>query len=146
MSHWETPDSFVKKSIFKNNTAQIKNTHSGLITLTESNVTVSECIFIENKSPNTFSADTNAILTVINCTGDPFTASSSNAGTVHTDKMTTDPFNLTLSLLSLGKCEAEHPFSFENILNRSTKNNSLVLEELISFNFSLESLLNLTKS
>ncbi|EAY04503.1 hypothetical protein TVAG_453200 [Trichomonas vaginalis G3] len=146
MCHYETPDSFLKRSLFRNNSCYIGDYYLGLIHSSySSNVTVSECIFLKNKADNTFSADYRGIITVINCTGDVLTASSYDAS-VYTNEMRNSSFDLTLSLLSLGKCEAEFPFSFELILFRSKNKKKLVFEDLLSFNFSLECLINLSRS
>ena len=145
MYHSFTPDSFVKRSLFRNNSCKTGNTYYGLIYSFCSNVTVSECIFLKNKASNTFGAYS-AIITVINCTGDVLTASTGYSGSVYTNEMRNSSFDLTLSLLSLGKCEAEFPFSFELILFRSKNKKKLVFEDLLSFNFSLECLINLSSS
>ncbi|EAY05857.1 hypothetical protein TVAG_284400 [Trichomonas vaginalis G3] len=130
MNHYKTPDSFVKNSIFKNNTAQIQNGGWGLITTSYTKVTVSECILIGNKADHTFSAANNGIITVIHCRGDDLSASKTyNGGSFNTDEIATDPFDLPLSLLSLGQCEAENPISIELILNEIEKKNSHVSDE-----------------
>ena len=113
MCHMNTIDSFVKKSIFKNNSVKADGTSLGLLSLAfSSNVTVIECIFLENNANHTFDSNFNSVLTIINCIGD-LSATNVWGHKANTDKMKTDSFNLSLSLLSLGKCEAEHPFSFE---------------------------------
>ncbi|EAX97419.1 hypothetical protein TVAG_437980 [Trichomonas vaginalis G3] len=148
MAHIYTPDSFIKRSIFRNNTCKTGDSHWGLIgcDYSPSNVTVSECIFTNNKADHTFGTSSSAIITVINCTGDVLTADYMLSGSVYTNKMSTNSFDIPLSLLSLGKCEAEFPFSFEPILLRSKKKKKLDFEDLLSFNFSLECLFNLTSS
>ncbi|EAY05850.1 hypothetical protein TVAG_284330 [Trichomonas vaginalis G3] len=148
MLHWQTPDSFVKNSIFKNNTAKISKGGYGLITSSSSpsNVTVSECIFIGNKADHTFSCESNGIITVIHCRGDDLSASKIYGGSFNTDKIETDPFDLPLSLLSLGKCEAENPISIELILNEIEKKNSHIFDEFCSLNLTLECFLNLKRS
>ena len=60
--------------------------------------------------------------------------------------MTTNSFDLTLELLSLGECEAEHPFSFEfpsieQVLIRSKKKK----KKFLPFSVILETFLNLKK-
>ena len=109
MKHMQTKDSNIKKSIFKNNSCETNISNWGLLYSDSSNIIVSECIFIKNKANHTFGAGTQGILTVINCTGDDLSANSYD-GTINTNKMMTNSFNLKLSLLSLGKCEAEFPF------------------------------------
>ena len=146
--HFDTSDSFIKKSLFINNSCKIYYDfdYYGVITNEMSRLTVLECIFFKNKAKHAFGA-INAVITVINCYGDVLTANiRDHRGTIYTSKMTTSPFNLTLSLLSLGKCEAEFPLSFDLILFGSKKKEILVFEDLFSFNFSLECLFNLTNS
>ena len=146
MLHMNSLNSFVRRSLFRNNSCALGNTYRGLLhSSTSSKVTVLECIFLENKASHTFGAYS-ATLTVINCTGDILSASSSWDGIINTNKKKTESFNLTLSLLSLGKCEAEFPFSFDLILFGSKKKKKLVYEDLLSFNFSLECLINITCS
>ncbi|EAX82068.1 hypothetical protein TVAG_034480 [Trichomonas vaginalis G3] len=122
MFHESTPNSFVKKPIFKNNSCLQNAYFRGLLTTYHNspNVTVSDCIFLENKVQYTFFAH-NGLITVINCTGSDLTASTASDGAVNTDEMAADPFILRLELLSLGKCEAEYPFLFELVLIRSKK-------------------------
>ncbi|EAX89665.1 hypothetical protein TVAG_171450 [Trichomonas vaginalis G3] len=144
MYHLNAPDSFVKRSLFKNNTCKTGSFWGLLSSDGSSKVTVSECIFLENKADHTLASTYGGTLTAINCTGD-LSVSSEN-GIVKTNEMTTSSFNLTLSLLSLGKCEAEFPFSFDFILFGSKKKKKLVIDDLLSFNFSLECLFNLTST
>ncbi|KAI5501474.1 hypothetical protein TVAGG3_0872580, partial [Trichomonas vaginalis G3] len=141
MSHSNSPDSFLKRSLFRNNSCSIGKSYWGLISSSSSNVTVAECIFLNNKAKHTFGTGSSGIITVINCTGDVLTASSSNDGIVYTNEMKVCTFDLTLSLLSLGKCEAA-PISVKLSLCRSNNNKKLVFEDLFSFNFSLECLIN----
>ncbi|EAY04486.1 hypothetical protein TVAG_453030 [Trichomonas vaginalis G3] len=144
MYHYKTPDSFVKKSLFRNNSCYTSNSYYGLITssYSSSNVTVSECIFLKNKASNTFSAYS-AIITVINCTGDVLTASSYDAS-VYTNEMKVCSFDLTLSLHALGSCEAS-PISFELILCLSKHKKKHFFGFLLSFNFSLECFINISR-
>ncbi|EAY01736.1 hypothetical protein TVAG_108930 [Trichomonas vaginalis G3] len=148
MSHSQTPDSFVKNSIFKNNTAKIRKGGYGLITssFSPSNVTVSECIFIGNKADHSFSGDNNGIITIVNCRGDDLSAGKTYGGSFNSDKIETNPFDLPLSFLSLGKCEAENPISIELISNEIEKKNSHIFDEFCSLNLTLECLLNLKNS
>ena len=43
------------------------------------------------------------------------TSGVNNVGSVNTDEMYTESFDLIFELLSLGKCEAERPFPYETI-------------------------------
>lgn len=144
--HKNTPDSFVKRSIFKNNTCVNHNLYRGLISSVElSVVTVSECIFLKNVAENTFGAYQGGIITIINCTGDDLSVSSSNA-TVYSDKISSSSFNFTLHLLSLGKCEADYPVSVDLVLFPSLNMKGRKNEENCAFNLSLECIMNLENS
>lgn len=139
MWHEKTPNSFVKMSLFRNNSCLTKTSHWGVISSYDSsNVTVSDCIFLKNKADHTFSASMNGIITIISCFGDILTAGTS-IGSCNTNKMKTNSFNLSLSLLSLGKCDAEFLFSFELLLLGSSKK----FELLFSMNFSFECVINI---
>ena len=114
MNHYDTTYSFVKNSIFKNNSCKIDDPKSAILNSAiriSAFVKVSECIFSGNKAKFTFYV-LGRLIKVINCTVDNLSVGT-YFGSVDTHEITTDPFDLALELLSLGKCEAEHPISFE---------------------------------
>lgn len=136
MCHTCTSDSFVKRSVFKNNTCKIES-YWGLLTSSYSNVTVSESIFLENIASYTFCAEWYGFLAIINCAGDDLSASSAH-GIVNSNEIKTNHLKLEFSFLSLDKCEANNPYIFEYQLIPSKK-------KRFSFNLILESFLNIKK-
>ena len=128
MYHYDTPDSFVKRSLFRNNTCKIGDTHWGLIGSESSFLTVSECIFLENIAPHTIGI-WYGILTVTHCIVDSFTASSTFHGIIYTNEMKTDCLKIGFSLPSIEECKTENLKPFEH-----GKNKLDVLKFIFSFN------------
>ena len=144
--HETTPHSFIKRSNFKNNSCDSYFLYASS-NIEATDINISECIFFENNVSTVFYANHDSTIYIIDCTGDSLTIGFDDAphpGTINTDQMKTDPFNLTLSLLSLGKCEAEFPFSFDLILFESKKKYFIIYLPF-SFSFSLLFLINIKK-
>lgn len=114
------------------------NSYYGLLTsFFDSFLTVSECIFNGNNVDNTFSAVYTSSLTIINCTGDILTADSFDCPTIETDKMKTDPFNISFPLVSLIRCDELYSFSIKRFDYPTQNNDEFILEGFFKINFSI---------
>lgn len=143
MNHFATPDSFVKNSLIKNNTCKNDSQFYGLLYCQEGIITVSECIFFQNQASFIFSAVQGGIMTIIHCFGDVLTAACTADGSITSNEISTDAFDLKLSLFSLGKCEAEFPIQFRLIFVRNKCEKTLLIDRPILLDFSFNYLVSL---
>ena len=120
MYGFAVPDSFITQSIFKNNSFKNGDYGTLLEIILESNLIISECIFLENILEHTFVASERSSLSLINCIVDRFLLYYDIA-IIQTSKIKTNKLKLELSFLSLKKCQGKNPFIFEYPLTPSIK-------------------------